>query len=300
LAVDLTGQVAADTLGGRFFSGIGGQVDFIRGAARSRRGKPIIALPSTARGGSLSRIQPILEAGAGVVTSRGDVHFVVTEYGVADLWGKNIRERATALIEIAHPDFRAELLSSAKARRYVFPDQRAPRAATPVEESTIRLTSGDSIRIRLLRMADETALKDLFYCLSNESIYQRFMNHKKRHPHEEMLDLVDVDCERNMALVATRDGNETPELIAMARYDVDPATQLADVALVVLDAWQGKGVGTALFRRLADVGRKRGVAGFTADVLVENGRMLAIFNKSGLRVESQLEGGAYRVRMTFE
>ena len=300
LAVDLTGQVAADTLAGRFFSGIGGQVDFIRGAARSRRGKPIIAMASTAKDGTTSRIQPILEAGAGVVTSRGDVHFVVTEYGVADLWGRNIRERATALIDVAHPDYRAELLASAKARHYVFPDQRAPRAAAPIEESSVRLTSGEGVRIRLLRMADETALQDLFYCLSNESTYQRFMSHKKRHPREEMLELVDVDCERNMALVATREGNETPELIAMARYDVDPATQLADVALVVLDAWQGKGLGTALFKRLAEVARTRGVVGFTADVLVENGRMLAIFNKSGLRVESRLEGGAYRVRMTFE
>jgi GNAT superfamily N-acetyltransferase len=115
-----------------------------------------------------------------------------------------------------------------------------------------------------------------------------------------MLELVDVDSERNMALVATHDGNDTSELVAMARYDVDPATQLADVALVVLDAWQGKGIGTALFTRLAEVARKRGIVGFTADVLVENGRMLAIFNKSGLRVESRLEAGAYRVRMTFE
>jgi acyl-CoA hydrolase len=120
LAVDLTGQVAADTLLGRFFSGIGGQVDFIRGAARSRGGKPIIALPSTAKGGAFSRILPVLDEGAGVVTSRGDVHYVVTEYGVADLWGKNIRQRAMALIGIAHPTFRAELLAKAQDRRYIF------------------------------------------------------------------------------------------------------------------------------------------------------------------------------------
>ena len=94
LAVDLTGQVAADTMNGSFFSGIGGQVDFIRGAARSKGGKPIIALPSTARAGQLSRIQAVFDAGAGVVTSRGDVHYVVTEYGVADFWGKSVRERA--------------------------------------------------------------------------------------------------------------------------------------------------------------------------------------------------------------
>ncbi len=135
LAVDLTGQVAADTLMGRFFSGIGGQVDFIRGAARSHGGKAIVALPSTAKDGEVSRIQAALEEGAGVVTSRGDVHYVVTEYGIADLWGKNIRQRAMALIEIAHPDHRAELLARAKHRRYVFPDQVVPRASYPWEEA---------------------------------------------------------------------------------------------------------------------------------------------------------------------
>ncbi len=121
LAVDLTGQVAADSIGGRFFSGIGGQVDFIRGAARSRGGRPIIALPSSAKGGKVSRICAVLEEGAGVVTSRGDIRYVVTEYGVADLWGKNIRQRSMALIDIAHPDFRADLLAAAKARRFIFP-----------------------------------------------------------------------------------------------------------------------------------------------------------------------------------
>jgi len=121
LAVDLTGQVAADTVRGQFFSGIGGQVDFIRGAARSRGGRPIIALPSTAKGGTVSRIQATFEEGTGVVTSRGDIHYVVTEYGIADLWGKNIAQRAQALIAIAHPAFRGELLDAAKDRCYVFP-----------------------------------------------------------------------------------------------------------------------------------------------------------------------------------
>jgi acyl-CoA hydrolase len=121
LAVDLTGQVAADSIGTRFFSGIGGQVDFIRGAARSKGGRPIIALPSTAKDGAVSRITTVLAEGAGVVTSRGDIHYVVTEYGVADLWGRNIRQRTMALIGIAHPDFRGELLAAARHRRFIFP-----------------------------------------------------------------------------------------------------------------------------------------------------------------------------------
>ncbi|MFT3927690.1 MAG: acetyl-CoA hydrolase/transferase C-terminal domain-containing protein [Myxococcales bacterium] len=119
LAVDLTGQVASDTVDGKFFSGIGGQVDFVRGASHSNQGRSIIALPSTAKRGTVSRIQAVLEAGAGVVTSRGDVHFVVTEYGIADLWGKSIRERAHELVRIAHPDFRSELYARAVERRYV-------------------------------------------------------------------------------------------------------------------------------------------------------------------------------------
>jgi acyl-CoA hydrolase len=119
LEVDLTGQVCADSLGGRFYSGIGGQVDFIRGAARSLGGKPIIALPATARDGELSRIVPALKEGAGVVTTRGDVHYVVTEFGVADLWGRTVRERAHALIAVSHPQFREALLAEAQHRHLI-------------------------------------------------------------------------------------------------------------------------------------------------------------------------------------
>jgi acyl-CoA hydrolase/GNAT superfamily N-acetyltransferase len=300
LAVDLTGQVASDTVGGRFFSGIGGQVDFIRGAARSRGGKPIIALPSTAEHGSVSRIQPAFEAGAGIVTSRGDVRYVVTEYGVADLWGKNIRERAMALVEVAHPDYRRELIDAAKSRHYVFPDQLVPRPNPSLLPSSVELRGGERIRIRALRMADQEPLQDLFYRLSDDSIYQRFLNYKKCHPRREMMALADVDYDQSMALVAEAERGEASEIIGMGRYDVDPATQLADVAFVVLDAYQGKGVGTALFSRLIELARTRRVAGFTADVLTANGHMLGIFNKSGLRVESKLDAGVYHVRMLLD
>lgn len=114
IQIDLTGQVCADSLGHKIYSGIGGQVDFIRGAAHAKNGKPIIALPSTAKNDAISRIVVSLDTGAGVVTSRGDVHFVVTEYGVTDLFGHSIRERAKMLIDIAHPKFRDELTHQAK------------------------------------------------------------------------------------------------------------------------------------------------------------------------------------------
>ena len=118
LEVDLTGQVCADSIGHRIYSGIGGQMDFIRGAARSRGGKPILALPSTAARGTVSRIVPALRAGAGVVTTRGHVHWVVTEYGAVNLHGRTLRERAEALVSIAHPDFRAELAREVCAIRH--------------------------------------------------------------------------------------------------------------------------------------------------------------------------------------
>jgi acyl-CoA hydrolase len=112
--VDLTGQVCADSIGIKPYSGFGGQVDFVRGAARSKGGKPIIALPSTAKNGTISRIVPILDPGSGVVTSRGDVHYVITEYGIAYLHGKSLRQRAEALIAIAHPKFQDELVTFAE------------------------------------------------------------------------------------------------------------------------------------------------------------------------------------------
>ena len=119
LEVDLTGQVVADSIGTRLYSGIGGQMDFIRGAALSPGGVPIIALPSTAAGGAVSRIASSIREGAGVVTTRGHVHWIVTEYGAVNLWGKSLRERAEALIAIAHPDFRAELRARALERRFL-------------------------------------------------------------------------------------------------------------------------------------------------------------------------------------
>ncbi len=129
LQIDLTGQVCSDSLGSYFYSGIGGQVDFLRGASHAKGGKPIIAMSSTAKNGMLSRIVATLTPGSGVVTSRGLIHFVATEYGVAYLHGKSIRERAKALIEIAHPDFRDELYAYCERTKWLQHAQREPAAA---------------------------------------------------------------------------------------------------------------------------------------------------------------------------
>jgi acyl-CoA hydrolase/GNAT superfamily N-acetyltransferase len=299
LAVDLTGQVAADTLLGKFFSGIGGQVDFVRGAARSRGGRSIIALRSTAQHGSLSRIRGALEEGAGIVTSRGDVRHVVTEYGIADLWGKSVRERALALIEIAHPNFRAELLAQAKARRYVFVDQRVSSAIYPWKEQHDEISKdGVKIVLRPVRMSDEDAIQDLFYSLSDESVRQRFMAHKSAYPHEEMQRLVDGDYVETLGLVAI--DPVAGEVIGMARYDMDPATHFGDIAFAVRDVWQKRGIGKCLMRRMLEAARSNGLRGFSADVLAGNRGMLMIFQQSGLVVQSRFDGAVYHLEMPFE
>jgi acyl-CoA hydrolase/GNAT superfamily N-acetyltransferase len=298
LAVDLTGQVASDTLGGRFYSGIGGQVDFVRGASRSRGGKAIIALPSTARGGKVSRIQAAFEEGAGVVTSRGDVHYVVTEHGVADLWGKTVRERAKALIEIAHPDFRAELLDGGKRRCFVLPDQRTHRAVYPWQEvrhETLR--GGEKMIFRPVRMSDEAALQRMLYRLSDESIYRRFFGFKHVHPHEEMQKMVDLDYENAMGLVVHEPDSD--EIVALCRYDVDPATGFAEIAFTVRDDWQHRGIGTTLLTRMREIARARGLAGFKASVLTQNTAMLAVFHKSGLTWTSRLAGNVVELEGRF-
>jgi len=299
LAVDLTGQVASDTLGGRFFSGIGGQVDFIRGAALSHGGRPIIALPSTAKRGTLSRICGALEAGAGVVTSRGDVHYVVTEFGIAHLWGRSVRERAAALIDIAHPDFRAELLSDAKARRYVFEDQPIPNPSPVQQDRVVTLVSGERVRIRAVRVSDEEGLQDLLYRLSDESTFLRFFGFKAVHPRVEMLSMVKVDAKRSAALVGCLEDGDSGELIGSARYDLDPTTGLGEVAFSVADAWQGKGLGTALFGELAQAARVRDIPGFSADVLPGNGRMLRLLHRPGYQVKTQLAFGVEHLQVLF-
>jgi len=301
LQVDLTGQVCSDSLGDRFYSGIGGQVDFIRGASMSAGGLPIIALRSTARQGSVSRIVANLDAGAGVVTSRGDVRYVVTEYGVADLLGKSVRERATALMSIAHPDFRADLLAEAKARRYVFIDQISSPAIYPTdleEEWTAR--NGREVLLRPIRLTDEVKLMDFFYSLSDDTVYKRFLHRVKQMPHKEVLNFLDVDYELRMALVAELavEGRE-PEMIAFGGYAGDPRSSYADVAFVVRDDWQGQGLGTRLLASLIDMARSRGLIGFTADVLAGNRAMMNVFLESGLKVETRMESGVYELRMTF-
>lgn len=302
LEVDLTGQVCADSIGFRFYSGIGGQVDFVRGASRSVDGKPIIVLRSTTRDGKISRIVPHLKEGSGVITTRGDVHYVVTEYGIADLWGKSVRERAMELINIAHPDNRAWLLEEAKRRRIVYDDQiLVSKAMYPEEqETTMTLDDGTEIHIRPVRPTDESMLKEMFYSLSRKTIFQRFMHTQTAMPHPELQKHVNVDYRNEMMFVALVQEEDAVRMIAIGDYSRDPATNMADCAFLVHDDFQGKGLGTQLLRMLMNHARHQSIKGFTADVLANNKHMLHIFNKSGCAVRTTFEDGVYHVEFEFD
>ncbi len=301
LQIDLTGQVCADSIGTRFYSGIGGQVDFIRGASMCPGGKPIIAMRSTAKQKSVSKIVATLDEGAGVVTSRGDVAYVVTEYGVADLEGKSIRERALSLISIAHPDYRADLLSAAKNRHYVFPDQiEPPRVPPRAYEKEVAIGGHGSVRFRPIRVTDEQKMSDLFYSFSDETVYRRWMTAVPRMSHRNLLDYLKTDESKNVAIVAeTTKPDAESELIGVGRYHTDRATNYAEVALVIRDNYQGRGIGSALFAHMLKIA-KNGLEGFTAEVLGTNRAMLQVFHKSGLSLQSTLSAGVYSVTMPFQ
>jgi GNAT superfamily N-acetyltransferase len=304
LEVDLTGQVCADSLGKMFYSGIGGQVDFVRGASRSKDGKAIIALPSTAHDGSLSRIVPTLKPGAGVVTSRGDVHYVVTEFGTAYLHGKSIRERTMALIQIAHPKFRPWLLAEAKERHMVYSDQIELSVRTPLYpvdlESVFEPADLPPVNLRPLRLTDEGLMRDMFYSLSDEAVYHRFFQVLKAMPHAQIQKFLRMDYEADLALVATHGKQPDDPILGVGRYSLDPQTNMAEAAFLVRDEIQGKGVGSAMLSALAEAARARGIRGFTAQVMTDNHAMLHVFNKVFPAVETRIEDGAYLLSMEFD
>ncbi len=302
--VDLTGQASAESIGRSFFRGIGGQVDFMRGAVWARNGKSILALPSTAIDGTISRIVPLLEEGAAVTFNRGDIHYIVTEFGIAYLHGKTIRERAMELVSIAHPKFRPWLIDEAKKLHFIFRDQafiQGEAGEYPEHLETYRtLKNGQEILLRPVKISDEPLLKNFFYSLSDESLQRRFMSMKKSIPHERLQELVVIDYTRDMVILAisTIEGRE--EVLGLGQYSIDEVSHTADAAFAVRDDWQGKGIGTELLTYLTILAKKRGLLGFTADVLADNWGMLRVFNKMGYEMEKHFDGGVYELRMMFK
>lgn len=296
-AVDLTGQVCVDQFQGAFYGGVAAQTEFLQGASRSRGGKAIICLASTDEHEGASRIRASLQAGEGVAIARSEVHYVITEYGIAYLFGKSIRERAVAMIQIAHPDARAGLLEQAKALGYVQADQtlRNLHAYAVEEERHLLLKDQRSVLVRPAVPNDGEAIRELFHQLPERDVYTRFFRRLRGLSSRDVQRLCNLNSETEVAWVACIGSREDPKVIAHAMYMVDPSTNLAETAFMVHPGWQGQGLGMLLQRRMSEHARARGVRGFVAEVLSTNDPMIKLARSLSEHVQIESLGSSVKI-----
>lgn len=301
--VDLTGRAAMNIGKGNVTAGPGQMADFFNGAEISRGGYSILALPSRNRKGE-PNVRLSVEDMPNLLNQPESMDIVATEFGTAHLRGRTIRERAQALIEIAHPEDRPALVQAAKKAHILFQDQTfLPESAHffPQEVATrATFKNGVKVRFRAIKPSDEEQMRRLFYRFSDESIYYRYFAPIKTMPHTEMQEYVNVDYRNVLSIVGLVGETGQELIIAEGRYVKYKDKPYADVAFVVDEAYQGLGIATFLFRLLVQHAVSRGLAGFTADVLASNRSMLKVFQKGGYPIETRLREGAYALTIRFD
>lgn len=300
-AVDLGGQVCADQLDGQFYSGLAAQGEFLRAAAASPGGKAIICLASTDASGKVSAIRAVLNAGEGATIARSDVHFVITEYGIAYLFGKSIRERAIALIQVAHPDFRGALFEQAQAIGVLPKDQLLKHmlAYAVEDEKTLVLKDARTVLMRPAGPIDAEGVRGLFHRMSERDIYTRFFRKLRGLSNQDVQRLCNLNHETEVAFVAVVGGREDPQVVAHTCYFVDPSTQLAETAFMIHPEWQGRGLAGAMQRRMVEHAAARGVQGFVADILATNESMIRLAQRASAQVRTEPDGSTVRVTAMF-
>ncbi len=300
LEIDLSGQASSESLGSTFYSGIGGQANFMRGSVLARYGKNILTIQSTTRNDENSRIVPALKEGAGVTLTRGDLYYVVTEYGIAYLHGKNIRERAMSLIAIAHPKFRPWLIEEAKKRNLIYKDQAylsGEKGEYPEHLETYRTTKHNfRIFLRPVKISDEPLIKDFYYNLSDKAIYQRFLSLRRHLPHSELQKrFVIIDYTREMAILAVEKNKGKEAVVGTAQYCIGENTLSAEISIVVRDDYQGKGIGLELLSYLVTVAKNQGLHTLTAFVLPDNIVVFRLMDKLGLEYDRKWQEGLINI-----
>jgi acyl-CoA hydrolase/GNAT superfamily N-acetyltransferase len=296
--IDLTGQINASAEGYSFYSGLGETIDFMRGAAFSKGGKPIIIIPSTTRDGRKSRIVSYLDVGAGVMLSRGDAHYVATEWGIAYLHGKSIRERALGLICIAHPKFRQQLLEEAKALKYVYSDQILPCdeqgniCLYPRQyETYFKSKKKEKIMIRPVRTTDESLLKDLYYSLDERDRYLRFFEVKKVFTHSKTQYEVNIDYHNIFSIGAFVGDISNQKMIGNAAYYYNPSNNMAEFSFIVEKEWRGHGIGSFLLKHLILIAKENAIKGFYGSIHIQNKSTLYLIQRVGYIKVTPSEAG---------
>lgn len=302
-AVDLTGSIVMPVGLGSVATGPGEAIDLVNGAELSKGGRIAFALPSRDEDGNPNIALDVKKLPNEFALPEA-VDWIITEQGVAYVRGRTVRERAQALIEVAHPDDRAELVDQAKAAKILYADQIFISEAAhfyPDEVTTAKTLKNDlTVRFRAIKPSDEEEMRRLFYRFSDEAIYYRYFAPINAMPHYKMQSYVNVDYRETLSIVGLVGAPGMGHIIAEGRFVKWPDRPLADVAFVVDEAYQGHGIATTIFDLLAHHARERGLIGFTADVLASNRAMMRVFEKGGFHVESHFDCGAYSVKITFD
>ena len=299
--VDITGGIALPIGRGNVTPGPGQAQEFFAGAEHSRGGRTIFALPSRNLQGQPNILLSVDEY-PNQFTNRESLDLIITEYGIAYMIGRTVRERAQALIDIAHPDDRAELIRQAKAANILYADQiffTESGHLYPDTISTQTFRDGLLIRFRALKPSDEEEMRRLFYRFSDKTVYYRYFTPIKVMPHAKMQEYVNVDYRRCMSVVGVIDEDGIERIIAEGRYVRLQDRPYADTAFVVDEKFQGRGIATSLLDMLITYARERGIKGFTADVLADNKAMIRVYEKSRYPIQVVVEFGVYHLTIPF-
>jgi len=304
MQVDLRGQIRQGSTSWTAFEGSSGDSDFMRGANLSKGGRSIICLRSTSPKRNKSNIVPVFGPNSAVIMNRGDANYVITEYGIAYLGGRSIRDRAMALIDIAHPDHRESLMKSASELGYVFPNQVYYRICSPEMRrrfQTDRIFKG-GVRghIRIIKSTDEEMLRDLFYNLSEESVYFRYFSARRSMPRKNLQQYVNISEEEGLSVVVAVGPREDRKIIGEARYMINPGHSYPDVAFMVDENYRGRGIASALLHYLIDIARERGIKGFGAEVLISNRSMMRVFEKLPYEIRKTVDEGSISLIFDFD
>ncbi len=301
--VDLLGRMAFSAGKGVIVSGPGQAADLFTGAEISRGGRTVIGLPSRNPKGD-PNIVVMLRNLRNQFHMRESIDAVVTEYGIANLKWRTIRERAQALIDIAHPDDREKLVEQAKQKKILYSDQIFLSDSAhlyPMNITTEHTFNGGlKVRFRAIKPSDEEAMRRLFYRFSDQTVYRRFLYQISTMPHDKIQQYVNIDYSRVMSVVALVGEPDQERIIAEARYVKDDQSAYGELAFVVDEKYQGLGIATYIYEMLIRLAKERGLKGFTAEVLQANKEMMKVFEKGHLPINARVQNGLYKLAIPFD
>jgi RimJ/RimL family protein N-acetyltransferase len=277
-------------------------MDFVQGARRSHGGKSILMLPSTTPDGKKSNIIPFMQNEA-VVVPRGSVHYVATEYGVVNLFGKNLQERVIAMISLAHPDFRDELFQAAKETGMIGSDRSlgdTARAIYPVNLEDMMEVNGQSITIRPAKPVDERRIREHYYNLEKEDVFQRFFHAKTIFDTSDVEAISQIDYIKNLTLIGVIGESGFDRVVAVGEYLLLLESNMAEVAFTVARDFQGKGLGKVFLRKLAATALEHGISGLVAYTAHHNRHMIDLFKTLPYKVKTTYEEGILRLSCRFD